>query len=160
ERFCPPYSSSFGTRNAMSTRACCRNCWKVQVALAHEFGLAAILPRSISWAPEPARYHACVDALDRGGFPVVDHCRSPLTLIAGRARPRLAQGGVELPPGLTRLALHCTGPATSRWPRITKREVTRVPYRDLVSGWFWREGKVPIDELQTDLDTWIKEYNE
>ena len=80
------------------------------VRLAEEFGLWPVLPRSITWAPDPASYARTVAALDEAGRPVADHCRGTLP----RPEDELADGWRallrDLPPGLTHLALHCTTP--------------------------------------------------
>ena len=81
------------------------------IQIGRDFGLVPILPRSISWAPEPERYAATVAALDVCGAPVIDHCRGTLPVDA----PELEEGWRSLvstlPPGITHLALHCTTPS-------------------------------------------------
>ena len=81
-----------------------------QMRLADEFGLFPVLPRSITWAPDPAAYARAMAALDAAGRPVADHCRGTLP----RTEDELAAGWREmfrdLPPGVTHLALHCTAP--------------------------------------------------
>ena len=80
------------------------------VRLADEFGVWPVLPRSITWAPDPGAYRTAVDALDAAGRPVADHCRGTLP----RTGEELAAGWRDmlrdLPPGVTHLALHCTAP--------------------------------------------------
>ena len=80
------------------------------VRLADEFGLWPVLPRSITWPPDPAIYARTVAVLDGAGRPVADHCRGTLP----RPEDELAEGWRamlrDLPPGLTHLALHCTTP--------------------------------------------------
>lgn len=80
------------------------------VRLARDFGLMPILPRSITWAPDPARYAAVVAALDRAGAPVVDHCRGTLAVDADGLEDGWSALVSALPPGITHLALHCTQP--------------------------------------------------
>ncbi len=80
------------------------------VRIGRDFGLFPVLPRSISWAPDPVAYRSVVAALDREGAPVVDHCRGTLAV-----EPDSLQAGWQtqvagLPPGVTHLALHCTVP--------------------------------------------------
>ncbi len=80
------------------------------VRLGREYGMVPVLPRSIAWAPDPARYRSVVAALDAAGAPVFDHCRGTLAV----DRDDLEDGWraliAELPPGVTHLALHCTAP--------------------------------------------------
>lgn len=80
------------------------------VRLGRDYGLVPILPRSISWAPEPESYRACLAALDRLGAPVVDHCRGTLPVDDDALAPGWRQVIEDLPAGLTHLALHCTVP--------------------------------------------------
>jgi len=80
------------------------------VALAREYGLFPVLPRSITWAPDLASYRATVAALHAAGLPVIDHCRGTLPV----PREQLALGWDrmidELPDGITHFALHATVP--------------------------------------------------
>ena len=80
------------------------------VRLGREYGLVPILPRSITWAPDPGSYQACVAALDAAGAPVVDHCRGTLAVEADALTPGWDAAIRGLPPGLTHLALHATAP--------------------------------------------------
>ena len=82
----------------------------VHVRLGLEFGLFPVLPRSITWAPDPASYKDVVGALDRAGAPVVDHCRGTLPVGPERLEAGWTDVVAGLPPGLTHLALHCTAP--------------------------------------------------
>ncbi len=80
------------------------------VRLGRDYGLFPVLPRSITWAPDPAAYAVTLATLDAAGAPVVDHCRGTLPVppeeLASGWRALVA----ELPPGVTHLALHCTAP--------------------------------------------------
>ena len=81
------------------------------IGIGRDFGLMPILPRSISWAPDPERYAAALTTLDAAGAPIVDHCRGTLHVGA----PLLEDGWRSLvaflPAGITHLALHCTMPS-------------------------------------------------
>ncbi|MBV8911916.1 MAG: ChbG/HpnK family deacetylase [Acetobacteraceae bacterium] len=83
---------------------------EIQVRLAREYGLFPVLPRSITWAPDPDAYQAVLAELDLAGSPVVDHCRGtqpvPPSALTRRWRTVLE----ALPPGITHLALHATAP--------------------------------------------------
>jgi chitin disaccharide deacetylase len=78
------------------------------IAIGRDFGLMPILPRSISWAPDPERYAAAVAALDACGAPVVDHCRGTLPVEASVLEEGWRSLVSTLPAGITHLALHCT----------------------------------------------------
>ncbi len=80
------------------------------IRLAREYGLFPVLPLSITWAPDRSAYRNAVDALDREGMPVVDHCRGTLAVEQAVLAGRWAEILHDLPPGLTHLALHCTAP--------------------------------------------------
>ncbi len=79
-------------------------------ALGREFGLVPVLPRSITWAPDPDVYGEALAALDGSGAPVVDHCRGTLAVPPDDLGPGWAATVAALPTGLTHLALHCTAP--------------------------------------------------
>ena len=74
------------------------------VRLGREYGLVPVLPRSIAWAPGPAGYRECVEALDRSGAPVVDHCRGTLPVAESELEPGWREVLATLPAGLTHLA--------------------------------------------------------
>lgn len=82
----------------------------IHLRLARDYGLFPVLPRSITWAPDPDAYRAVVAGLDAAGAPVVDHCRGTLAVDP----PLLDRGWRamvdDLPAGVTHLALHCTAP--------------------------------------------------
>ena len=80
------------------------------VRLGREYGLFPVLPRSITWAPDPAAYAATLAMLDAEGAPVVDHCRGTLPVAADALEAGWRTLVAELPPGLTHLALHPTAP--------------------------------------------------
>lgn len=100
------------------------------VALGREYGLVPVLPRSILWPPDLAAYRAAVGALDRGGAPVLDHCRSTLAVDPAVLADRWSAVIDALPAGVTHLALHCTArgdfealaPAHAEW-RIAEYEL-------------------------------------
>lgn len=78
------------------------------VRLGRDYGLVPVLPRSITWAPEPESYRATVGKLDAEGAPVFDHCRGTIAVDPSEL-PARWRGLVEaLPPGVTHLALHAT----------------------------------------------------
>lgn len=80
------------------------------VRIGEEYGLWPVLPRSITWAPDGARYREVVADLDAAGRPVADHCRGtfavPAEELAGRWQAMIA----GLPLGVTHVALHATAP--------------------------------------------------
>ena len=80
------------------------------VRLGREYGLFPVLPRSITWAPDPVAYAATLAMLDVEGAPVVDHCRGTLPVAADALEAGWRTLVAELPPGLTHLALHPTAP--------------------------------------------------
>jgi hypothetical protein len=81
---------------------------EIHIRLGREYGLLPVLPRSITWAPDPVSYRAALAHLDDEGAPVLDHCRGTLPV----ERSQLAAGWRSmldaLPAGVTHLALHCT----------------------------------------------------
>ena len=78
--------------------------------LGREYGLVPVLPREITFAPDPACYRATVAQLDAACLPVPDHFRGTLPVPA----EDLSQGWrtmiASLPPGVTHVSLHCTAP--------------------------------------------------
>lgn len=82
----------------------------LHVRLGDEFGLLPVLPRSITWAPDPAAYAALLADLDRAGRPVLDHCRGTLPVEAVDVEPAYRATIEGLPAGVTHVALHCTAP--------------------------------------------------
>lgn len=83
---------------------------EVQVRLAHEYALFPVLPRSITWAPDPGAYQRVLAELDAAGLPVVDHCRGTLAIDPAILETRWRELLDALPPGVTHLALHATAP--------------------------------------------------
>ena len=80
------------------------------IALAAEFNLVPILPRAITWPPEPAAYTQTLAQLTESGAPLPDTCRGTLP-VPEHALPAAWAGQIAtLPPGLTHLALHATTP--------------------------------------------------
>ena len=82
----------------------------VHVRLGREYGLVPILPRSITWAPDPVNYQNVVAALDAAGAPVFDHCRGTLAVDRDHLEAGWRAVVAGLAPGVTHLALHCTAP--------------------------------------------------
>jgi len=80
------------------------------VRLGREYGLIPVLPRSIAWAPDPARYKTVLARLDAAGAPVFDHCRGTLPIARDELEDSWRGVIASLPPGVTHLALHCTFP--------------------------------------------------
>ena len=127
------------------------------VALAREYGLFPVLPRSITWPPDLDTYRATVAALDAAGLPVVDHCRGTLPV----SREQLASGWErmigELPDGTTHFALHATtsgeieaiAPDHAEWrtaeyallasgaiaDELARRGIALSGYRELLTTW-------------------------
>ena len=83
---------------------------ELHVRLARDYGLFPVLPRRISFAPDPAGYDRTIAALDRHGLPVVDEMRGTLALPEERLHAGYRRLIEELPPGVTHFALHCTAP--------------------------------------------------
>lgn len=83
---------------------------RVHVALGREYGLFPVLPRSITWAPDPEVYASIISDLDAGGAPVVDHCRGTIPVDPVELDAAWTDLTAHLLPGLTHLALHCTAP--------------------------------------------------
>jgi predicted glycoside hydrolase/deacetylase ChbG (UPF0249 family) len=82
----------------------------VHVRIGEDYGLWPVLPRSIAWAPDPARYREVVGALDAAGRPVADHCRGTFAVPAAELEPRWEAMIAGLPFGVTHVALHATAP--------------------------------------------------
>ncbi len=78
------------------------------VALARDYDMFPVLPRSITWPPDLAAYRATVVRLDAAGAPVVDHCRGTLPLDADALEDGWRRLIGALPPGVTHFALHAT----------------------------------------------------
>ncbi len=130
---------------------------EIHVRLGREYGLVPVLPRGITFAPDPERYGAAVAQLDAAGLPVLDHFRGTLPVPA----ESLAQGWrsmvTGLPPGITHIALHCTipgeieaiAPGHARWRTdeyallatgaiadwLARAGVTLIGYRDIQRLW-------------------------
>jgi chitin disaccharide deacetylase len=83
---------------------------EVHVRLAQEYGLFPVLPRRISFAPDPVRYESVIALLDRQGLPVVDGIRGTLPVAADQVEAGYRRLIEELPSGVTHFALHCTEP--------------------------------------------------
>ncbi len=82
---------------------------EVQVRLAREYGLFPVLPRSITWAPEPEAYRRVLAGLEAGA-PAVDHCRGTPAVPPAALEARWRELVEALPSGVTHLALHATAP--------------------------------------------------
>ena len=108
------------------------------VRLGREYGLVPVLPRSITWAPDPVDYQRTVAALDAAGAPVFDHCRGTLAVEPDELEHGWRALIAALQPGVTHLALHCTtpgdfdamAPAHARW---------RTAEYELLASGFLRE---------------------
>ena len=97
---------------------------ETHIRLGREYGLFPVLPRSISWAPDPDAYASAVAALDAEGAPVADHCRGTLAVDPNDLDDHWIRLLAELPPGLTHLALHCTAPG-----EFTAMSAIHAPWR-------------------------------
>jgi chitin disaccharide deacetylase len=82
----------------------------VHVRLALDYGLFPVLPRRLSFAPDPARYAETIGGLEALGVPVVDQIRGTLAVAESEVEHGYRQLIAQLPPGLTHFALHCTTP--------------------------------------------------
>jgi hypothetical protein len=80
------------------------------VRLAFDYGLFPILPRHLSFAPDPVRYAETVASLERRGLPVVDGIRGTLPVTEPELGMRFERLVRTLPSGVTHFALHCTAP--------------------------------------------------
>lgn len=80
------------------------------VALAREHGLVPVLPRRISFAPDPEAYDRAVAALEAAGLPLPDGIRGTLAVPAEAARQGYRRMIETLPEGVTHIALHCATP--------------------------------------------------
>lgn len=76
--------------------------------LAFDFGLWPVLPRSITWAPDPIAYQSAIAALDQAGCPVADHCRGTIPVAPTELEARWRATIASLPSGVTHVALHAT----------------------------------------------------
>ena len=56
--------------------------------LGREYSLVPVLPRRISFAPDPASYEAAIAALDAAGAPVIDAIRGTLPVGSDELTPR------------------------------------------------------------------------
>ena len=97
----------------------------IHVRLAHEYGLFPVLPRSITWAPDPAAYAETLTTLDGANLPVIDHCRGTLAVNPDTLDQAWQATLEALPPGLTHLALHATQPG----PEFTACAPQHAPWR-------------------------------
>ncbi len=79
----------------------------IQIRLAEEYGLVPILPRAITWAPDPEDY---ARNLQQSAVPRIDHCRGTLAVDPADLAAGWDAMLDALPPGLTHLALHATIP--------------------------------------------------
>ena len=90
---------------------------ELHVRLGHEYGAVPVLPRRISFAPDPESYSAIVAGLERDGLPIIDHIRGTLPVAAEaverlpQADRRAASRGHPL-----RLALHRSGRCRGNHP--------------------------------------------
>ena len=80
------------------------------VRLGLEYGLVPVLPRAITFAPDPDRYRETVARLDAAGLPVPDYIRGTLPVPAEQLAPGWRAVVDGLAPGVTHVALHCAAP--------------------------------------------------
>ncbi len=80
------------------------------IALAREHGMVPVLPRQIRFAPEPVAYAREVAALEAAGLPLPDGLRGTLAVPAEETRAAYRRMVLDLPQGVTHLALHCAMP--------------------------------------------------
>jgi hypothetical protein len=97
-----------------------------------------VLPRSISWAPEPDGYRRAIAELDRVGLPVVDHCRGTIPVDPDVLPDRWRMLVHDLPPGLTHFALHCTTPSDAFVTLTPNHAIWRFAEYELVASGFVR----------------------
>jgi predicted glycoside hydrolase/deacetylase ChbG (UPF0249 family) len=80
------------------------------LALAQEYGLVAVLPRSLDFAPDQPAYDRAVASLQAMGSPLPDAFRGTLN-VASNETSQAYRGMIEtLPAGVTHVALHCAAP--------------------------------------------------
>jgi chitin disaccharide deacetylase len=82
----------------------------LHVSLAREIGAVPVLPRRISFAPDPEAYERAVIALEEAGMPLPDGIRGTLAVPAEAARNGYRRMIETLPEGVTHLALHAATP--------------------------------------------------
>jgi len=82
----------------------------LHLRLALEYGVFPVLPRRITFAPDPARYEALIEELDRWRFPVLDEMRGTLPVAQEEVEDAYRRVLEHLNPGITHFALHCTTP--------------------------------------------------
>jgi predicted glycoside hydrolase/deacetylase ChbG (UPF0249 family) len=129
----------------------------VHIRLARDYALFPILPRRISFAPDPARYEEVIAALDWQGLPQVDGIRGTLPVAQEAVEPEYRRLIQELPPGVTHFALHCTmageieviSPQHAPW-RINEYQLFST---GAVSGWCDEAGVVRLG-TRTLQDFW------
>jgi predicted glycoside hydrolase/deacetylase ChbG (UPF0249 family) len=80
------------------------------IAVAREHGMVPVLPRRIHFAPDPAAYGQAVAALESAGLPLPDGLRGTLAVPAEETRAAYRRMILDLPEGVTHLALHCAMP--------------------------------------------------
>jgi len=80
------------------------------VALARDYGLVPVLPRTIRFAPDQDAYERAIHAIDAAGLALPDHFRGTLAVAPDEAADRYRALIASLPTGITHMALHCAAP--------------------------------------------------
>ena len=78
--------------------------------IAQDYGLFPVLPRRITFAPDPARYNQIIERLDEQRLPIIDRIRGTLPVPKEELESGYRRVFQELGPGVTHFALHCTAP--------------------------------------------------
>ena len=82
----------------------------IHLQLAQDYGLFPVLPRRITFAPDPAQYNQIIERLDEQRLPIIDGIRGTLPVAKEELESGYRRVFQELGPGVTHFALHCTAP--------------------------------------------------
>jgi hypothetical protein len=131
------------------------------LALAVEYGLVPVLPRQISFAPDPEAYARIIAVI--GDMRLPDAIRGTLAVPEAETRQAYRDMIAALPGGMTHIALHCTAPgeieiiapahagwrtreyallaegAVAEWCRV--EQVALTGYRELQRKWLASAGQ-------------------
>ncbi len=117
-----------------------------------------VLPRSITWAPDPLAYGAAVSKLAEEGAPIFDHCRGTLPVSRENLPEQWQRMITELPPGVTHIALHCTAPGD--FEAMSPRHAAwRIAEYDLLLSGFLRQAfaaaNIPVVGTRKMQSLWL-----
>ena len=126
----------------------------VHVRLAFDYGLFPVLPRNLSFAPNPARYKETVARLQDWKMPLLDHFCGTQAVPEAEVVPSYRNRVENLHAGVTHFALHCTAPgdfeAISSQHAIWRLNEYRLFASGAVSSWCQNLGivRVGVRDLQ------------